>query len=495
MKELKDTREIVSIRQMYLADELAIRSGISGIRLMEAAGQAVADHITGSFTPRPVAVLCGPGNNGGDGYVVARHLTQQGWNVSVYALDEHGPKSGDAHHHAKLWWKLTKESDGRLSAFSADGHCLVVDAVFGAGLTRPVDGNLGGVFEQIFRAVCPVVSIDLPSGVNGDTGEVPGAAIRADSTVTFFRRKPAHILHPGTSYCGKIMVADIGISETTIPDLNISIRENDPVIWRDGFPVPSSAGHKFDRGHAVILGGETMTGAARLAARAARRCGAGLSSIAAPRDSFSVYAAGDPGTLVEPIGTIDDFSKMLDDSRRNAVLVGPGAGVSDNTKRFTLSALSRGMPIVVDADSLSAFAGELDIFKNHTHALCVLTPHEGEFARLFGLSGDKMSRACEAASVTGAVVLLKGPDTIIAQADGNVIINTNGPPDLATAGAGDVLAGVIVALLAQGMTPFDAAGAGAWIHGETAKSLGAGLIAEDLCEGLPSILKQLRNPV
>ncbi|MFQ5763706.1 MAG: NAD(P)H-hydrate dehydratase, partial [Rhodospirillales bacterium] len=313
-----------------------------------------------------------------------------------------------------------------------------------------------------------------------------------DVTVTFFRPKPGHYLLPGRGPTGELIVADIGIPESVLGDIAPKTFVNGPDLWLAGFPWPDAADHKYSRGHAVVVGGAEMTGAARLAAVGARRCGAGLVTIAAPPKAFAIYASEEPGTLVKAVEDETAFQGLLDDARKNAVLVGPGAGVSAATRTRILAALRAGKAVVVDADGLTAFADDPASLFEAIEGPCLLTPHEGEFARLFALQGDKPSRTREAAETAGAVVLLKGADTVIAAPAGEAVINASGTPDLATAGSGDVLAGMALGLMTQGMGAFEAAQAAAWLHGALAERLGPGLIAEDLPAGLPDLLCELR---
>lgn len=484
---------ILSVAEMYLADRLAIESGTSGIQLMDSAGRAVADAIIEKWPIMPVVALCGPGNNGGDGFVAARYLEASGWPVDLFLLEQVEQLSGDARHHAERWQSCTSSTPKSLNALEIKTDCITIDALFGAGLTRSIEGDIADLFYRIAASDCAVVAVDLPSGISGDTGEILGTAINADLTITFFRKKYAHVLYPGAEHMGKVIVADIGIPEGVLDTIKPLVTENAPSVWRDRYPIPDNDGHKYTRGHALVVGGEKMTGAARLAARAARRMGAGLSTIATSPAAFPIYAAGDPGTMIEAYNDLEEFTALLADSRKNAVLVGPGAGVTERTRKLSIAAFQSEKSVVLDADGLSVFQNDPQVLFEAIKSPCVLTPHEGEFKRLFKCTGDKISRARFAATESGSVVLLKGPDTVIASPDGRVVVNTNAVPDLATAGAGDVLAGIIVALMAQGMAAFDAAAAGAWIHGASSANIGPGLIAEDLCEELPQVIAQIRS--
>lgn len=483
---------LLTVDEMYQADARTIAGGVPGLDLMEVAGTAIAREIRRRRSPRPVAILCGPGNNGGDGFVVARLLKAAGWPVRVALLGKLDQLKGDAAANARRW-------DGEVELLAEtvlDGCQLVVDALFGAGLTKPLKGIPRALAEAINERDLDCIAVDIPSGVHGDTGQVLGAAPRASLTVTFFRPKPGHFLLPGRDLCGELVVADIGIADIVLADIGPAAFINAPGLWLHRLPWPEAGFNKYSRGHAVVVGGAEMTGAARLAAQAARRAGAGLVTIAAPPEAFTVYASGAPGTLVKPVADSVGLAAFLADARRNAVLVGPGCGVTERTRDQALAALAARRTCVLDADALSIFAADPETLFSAIDAPCLLTPHEGEYARLFADGGsDKISRARHAAQRSGAVVLLKGADTVIATPDGRAVINANAPSELATAGSGDVLAGLALGLIAQGMDVFDAACAATWIHGAAAGDFGPGLIAEDLLDVLPGVLHELKNQV
>ncbi|MEQ8664462.1 MAG: NAD(P)H-hydrate dehydratase [Rhodospirillales bacterium] len=496
IRHLPDTPpEVLSVEEMYRADALTIDRGTPGEVLMENAGRALAEAVLSRFADRPVHVLCGPGNNGGDGFVAARHLRATGFPVRLYLLGGIDDLRGDAATHANRWQSDTAGGAEPLTAYAPAPGDVTVDCLFGAGLTRAIDGEVKSALEKAEAG--PVVACDLPSGVNGDTGDVLGFAPTAAVTVTFARLKPGHLLLPGRSHCGEIVVADIGIPDTVIAEIASQTFVNGPTLWGRAYPVPASDANKFSRGHLQIVGGARMTGAARLAARAARRAGAGLATILSPAPSADVYRAGDPGTLVDVVDDRLAFESLLADERRNAVVVGPGNGVDARTRDLAGAALASERPTVLDADAISVFGDDPAALFAMIGGPCVLTPHEGEFARLFDASGDKLARTRRAAVASGAVVLLKGADTVIAAPDGGgtcrAAINATGAADLATAGSGDVLAGLIGALMAQGMGPFEAACAGAWLHGKAGEAAPAGLIAEDLPERLPAAISGLRE--
>ncbi|KAF0139394.1 MAG: hypothetical protein FD153_960 [Rhodospirillaceae bacterium] len=481
---------ILTVAQMYEADRATMTAGVSGLQLMEAAGFAVARAVRG-WSRQPVAVLCGPGNNGGDGFVAARRLTRAGWPVRLFLLGDPRSLKGDAAWAASQWRGMVEP----LSHYALDGCSLVVDALFGAGLTRPLGGIARVVVEDINRRRLPVVAVDVPSGLHGDTGmPLGGLAVQAAVTVTFFRPKPAHLLLPGRLLCGKLVVADIGIPEPVLDAINPQTLVNGPSLWH--LPSILPAGHKYNRGHVLAVGGASMTGAIRLAARAARRVGAGLLTVAAPETALALYAQDAPGVIVAPCNDVQDLVTLLADTRRNVVLIGPGAGRRAETKAMVTAALASRRPCVLDADALTSFADDPAALFALLHERCVLTPHEGEYAVLFGHRSDgvktsRLERARVAAHTTNAIIVLKGGDTIVAAPDGRMVLNTDAPPSLATAGSGDVLAGLIVGLLAQGMDTFSAACAAVWLHGAMATRIGPGLIAEDLPEALPAVLAAL----
>ena len=456
--------------EMAAIDRAAIAAGVPGLRLMENAGAAVARHLGARFARRRVAVLCGPGNNGGDGFVVARHLHSAGWPVRVGLLGSREALRADA---AKMAALCPVEIETIAPDMLAPAE-LVVDALFGAGLSRPLDGVALALVQALARRRVPVVAIDVPSGVAGDTGAVLGAAPQAALTVTFHRRKPGHLLLPGRALCGEIVVADIGIPDDAGPAR--ATFANSPVLWDAVLPRPALDGHKYDRGHALIVGGGDLTGAARLAAEAALRAGAGLVTLAAPGDALPLYRIACPAAVMAR--DLADFAGLLADRRRNALLLGPGNGADAACRARIELARKAGRACVLDADAL----GVLSPFDVRLTADFVLTPHDGEFARMFPdlAAGDRLSRARAAAARSGAIVVLKGADTVVAHPDGRAAIADNAPPWLATAGSGDVLAGAIVGLLAQGMPAFLAACAAVWLHGAAARARGPGLIADDL---------------
>ncbi len=486
---------------MRQAEHYTVQSGTPLIVLMERAGLAVADQILARYEKRPTLVLCGPGNNGGDGFVTARHLSSKGWPVRVLLfgkLDELPPEAKIA---ASRWRGAVMTASAQsVQSVIEKGARLVVDALYGIGLKRAVGGEAAAMLQAINAANIPVVSVDVPSGLNSDTGQVFGQSVAATLTVSFFRKKPAHVLMPGRMLCGETVVADIGIPDEALGQFNLQVSENDPNLWSDYFPRPRLNMNKYDRGHALVLGGSEMTGASRLAALAAQRIGAGLVTIAAPQRAVPIYATAMTSIMVrgvdEGAGFANSFTEILNDKRFNVAVIGPGAGAQESTRSAVMAALQAGKAAVLDADALNIFARDVDALRaaiEPTAHQVVLTPHEGEFEKLFQRvvdpTKDKITRARLAAAYMKCPILLKGADSVIASPAGLAIINTNAPATLATAGSGDVLAGFIGGLIAQGVDAFIAVCIGSWLHGAVATEFGPCLIAEDLINQLPAALR------
>ena len=495
-----DSPALLTPEEMAEADRLTIASGTEGRTLMQRAGRAVADTVLTRFPhKRRIALLAGPGNNGNDAYVAASLLAEAGCAVTVFAPFDLATLEDDAANAAKAYLGPLAP----LSDFDPGAFDLVVDGLFGAGLARPIDGEIATVIERVNASALPVVAIDLPSGVCGLGGAVLGTAFRADATVTFFRRKPGHLLQPGREHCGEVVVAGIGIAASVLGTIKPRHFANEPALWASHLKVPSIGGHKFDRGHAVVFsGGATQTGAARLAARAALRGGAGLVTMLAAGSALMVNAAHLTAVMLRRCDGSDDLSELLKDERLNAFVLGPGFGIGETARTYALSIFANGRRLVLDADGISAFQDDPEPLFVAANAArepaLVLTPHIGEFARLFpdlaaSEEFSKVARTRAAAARAGAIVVLKGSDTVIAAPDGRAAINANGTPWLATAGSGDVLAGLVAAQLAHGMPSFEAACAAVWMHARAAELFGPGLIAEDLPETMPLVLAELSD--
>ncbi|MFV1593509.1 NAD(P)H-hydrate dehydratase [Phaeobacter sp. JH20_36] len=561
--------ELLTAAQMRAIEQAAIGSGeVTGLELMERAGRGVVEAIfeewpelagpaatqVGGAAPRPAAsprdisgqkngaegpyravVLCGPGNNGGDGFVVARLLKQRGWGVEVFLYGDPDKLPTDAKVNYERWRELgavVPYLDTGSGAFALDPakhreNTLLVDALFGTGLTRPVETfNSFGRLTEITKwrlsessrtGAFPaprVVSIDLPSGACTDSGKLLRSkeparefeAIRADLTVTFHSRKLAHVLADGPEQSGRVVVKSIGLKTGQGAATGGVVTSVAPQIMSK-----RSGHHKYTHGHALILsGGHGRTGAARLAARGALRIGAGLVTVGSPRSAMMENASQLTAIMLRQIDGAHGVSELLEDKRFNAVCLGPGLGRGADTQAVVMAVLKEKRATVLDADALTRFELKPDVLFEALHDTCVITPHGGEFARLFpdiaeklaapatsGPAYSKVDATREAARRAGCVVLFKGPDTVIAAPDGRCSVNSahyeRSAPWLATAGSGDVLAGFITGLLARGFSPMQASETAAYIHVECALEFGPGLIAEDLPEQIPCVLRRLEG--
>ncbi len=506
--------ELLTPQEMRRADALTIEAGTPGIELMERAGRGVANAARAMLAPgQGVLVLCGPGNNGGDGFVAARLLALEGVPVMLLLCGQPEQLSGDAW---SAWRRMGEEAADGIRFLEAGanpfqesagtGAPLVIDALFGAGLSRPVSGYELELVNGLNASGLAVLSVDVPSGLDGATGEVRGVAVKAARTVTFCRMKPGHLLLPGRVLCGEVKVCDIGIANETVQAAGgPGCWRNGPQVWDAFVPRPRVDGHKFSRGHAVAISGPAhATGAIRLSAMAALRSGAGLVTVACEPSATMVLASHLTTIMLHPLRGEEALAGLLQDSRITALVYGPGAGLGAQTQALVLDLVASGKGLVLDADALSSFAGtETLLFVTIEKRVRggaqppVLTPHAGEFGRLFPdlpppVSGlGKLDAARAAAQRSRSVIIYKGADTVIAAPDGRAAINANGTPWLATAGSGDVLAGIVTGLLAQGLPAFEAAAMGVWMHGRAAEIAGAGLIADDLLPALKDVVQEL----
>ncbi len=529
MRQLSENPvELLTPLEMARADSLTIERGTPGYSLMLRAGKNVAAAAGDCLRPRDgkIFVYCGPGNNGGDGYVAARILREQGFVVFVGALGDPQKLRGDAAQACADWGGEVAAAE-RLDPRDAG---LVIDALFGAGLSRPLDGAALELVQRINASGTRVVAVDTPSGMDGANGAIGSHCVQASETVTFFRLKPGHLLLPGRLACGVVRLTRIGIEEDVLDPIAPRTFLDAPPFWRREFPEPRLDGHKYGRGHLVVASGPShKTGAARLAARAGLRVGAGLVTLASPDEALAVNASHLTAIMLRGVDAEAQWSDLLEDRRYSAAVIGPGFGVGEMTRKIVETLLAaapkgggRPFGLVLDADALTSFSPDWDNLAKliqFSGASVVLTPHEGEFNRLFNktitktqpLAEPGASSSCEifvaftqpsdfmykidrtraAARATGACVVFKGADTVIAAPDGRIVIGCNAPPFLATAGSGDVLAGLIGGLLAQGMPAFEACACAVWLHGEAATLFGPGLIAEDLPEILPRVLASL----
>lgn len=489
---------LLTPNEMAQADAAAAASGIPSFDLMVRAGHAVAATALKRF---PAAlrfvVFCGPGNNGGDGYVAASALAANGVAVAVFAAGDPTILRGDARLAFEKWGGQPIALD----EFRPRAGDVVIDALFGAGLSRDLPENIQKIIEQVNEAPLPVLAVDLPSGICGLTGRPRGRAFRADCSVTFMVRKPGHLLLPGKSLCGDVEVFDIGIPARIVLAAAGHIHENRPELWCGFLPVAGADSHKYKRGHlGVFSGPASSTGAARLAALAGLKTGAGLVTVASPEGAMAINADHLTAIMLRKVDGVDDLHAWLEAAKLSAFVLGPAFGIGERARDLTLAL--RNHPLVLDADGITSFRDDpqtlFDAFSSGEPHL-IMTPHEGEFGRLFpDLVADpnlgKVEKAQKAAERAHAVIVYKGGDTVIAAPDGRANINTNAPASLATAGSGDVLAGMIGALLAQGTPAFEAACAGVYLHAEAAHLAGPGLTAEDLAGQAGKAMANLVDP-
>ncbi|MBU2868441.1 NAD(P)H-hydrate dehydratase [Pacificibacter marinus] len=533
--------ELLTCAQMRAIEAAAIASGsVTGLDLMERAGIGVIEAVFDEWpamaeTSHHAVVLCGPGNNGGDGFVVARLLKQRGWGVDVFLYGDPDKLPTDARTNYERWCEAGEVKTYRLDPAPLiddfirypDEFDLLVDAVFGTGLKRPFRGIFASMADDTVKVLLKengvrVVSVDVPSGVCSDSGRPLMWAISADLTVSFHRMKLGHVLGFGAVMSGKAVVKDIGLESWPHP----RVGQLPPPVGVGGgsSAVPPSnvvnlvtgpskslkkhSTHKYSHGHALVLSGPTgQTGAARLAARGALRIGAGVVTVASPKSAMLENAMQLTAIMIHEADGPQALKRTLEDERINALCLGPALGLDSRASKLVAIALEAKRMTVLDADALTLLSQDEALFAA-LHPSCVLTPHAGEFKRLFpdlaekldapastGPAYSKVDATREAAKRAGCTVLCKGPDTVIASPDGQASVNASlyerAAPWLATAGSGDVLAGFITGLMARGFSPHHAAETGAYLHSECALSFGAGLIAEDLPEELPKVFTAL----
>ncbi len=523
--------ELLTAARMRAIEQAAIASGeVTGLELMERAGSGVVEAILEwrpelATAPHKAVVLCGPGNNGGDGFVVARLLKERGWEVGVFLYGDQAKLPPDAAENCRRWREMGRvvplgdPFEVAKDALHAD---LAVDALLGTGLTRQIEGVIGDLvssFNIRIGATMKVVSIDIPSGLCADSGRSLGSALRTDLTVVTGEQKVGHYISSGPHCCSQLAQAPIGVTQWTPagflkPELN-GIGKRSILLgpefcnFLEKLNKLEPASHKYSHGHALILaGGVGRGGAARLAARGALRIGAGLVTLGPPPAAIIENAAQLNAIMLQRVADADALAEILKDERLNALCLGPGLGVGAHTLGLVAAASGAKRGTVLDADALTSFAEDPSKLFALLHENCVLTPHMGEFARLFpdiaaklaepptkGPAYSKVDAARDAAARAGCVILLKGPDTVVANPKGTAAINSahyeRAAPWLATAGSGDVLAGMITGLLACGFAPMAAAETAAWLHVEAARKFGPGLIAEDLPEMIPAVFRDL----
>lgn len=470
------------------ADEMSEKLGTPAIVLMNNAGRKVAELTEKIIKQKKcgdaIYVICGAGNNGGDGLVAAKYLKNKGYDIRVGLV-------GDFRKITPLTQNALESAvSAGIEAETFDKEYLlqsdvVIDAIFGVGLKRDIEGEIADVIKEINNSKSLKIAVDIPSGVCADTGSIKSVAVNADATVTFQNPKLGNLLLPGKENCGELFIEDIGIPEEVVDLIESIYLLNTPELWQHLLPKPKLSDHKYTKGHVVVIGGDIeSTGAAKLASEAALRTGSGLVTIACDAESLPIYATSLKSVMAKKVKDPELLEKFISERKVNTVIIGPGSGNDLYSALRVTTCLDAGLRCIIDADVFTNFKNKpQDLVKAlKKNKNCVLTPHEGEFKRVFKLEGNKVERASQAAKSCDNVVVLKGNDTVIAAPDGRIVINNNAPTYLATAGSGDVLSGIIGGLLAQGMPLFEAACAGVYLHSETANKLGKGMIAEDIAK-------------
>ncbi len=484
---------LLSAAEMRRVEEAAIAAGRSGFALMQEAGKGVAGILRRDYDARRSAIiLCGPGNNGGDGFVAATELRRVGWRVVILADRERAAYRGEAGEAVALWvGEIRPLTIAALrDALAEEPRALILDALFGIGLTRDLDRRYGEIMDLAKIAGRPIIAIDIPSGIDADSGALRGFALPATRTITFGWAKPGHFLAPGEGHTGLLEILPLGFRPEWGKASGAKLWRNDPDLWREDHPYPQAEDHKYSRGLGLILARSAMFGAGLLAARAARRIGAGMIAMGAPTAIHSALIAAQPGLIVKKLESGEDVPALLAEPRYRAILVGCGSPADGEARAMALGALAGDPPVIVDGGGLSAFAEKPGDLFARLRPDCVLTPHDGEFAALFpdlAVLPDRLQATRAAAERSGACVLRKGRISLFAAPDGRAVIAPPAPADLATAGSGDVLAGILLGLMAQKMPSFSALGAALFAHGAAARHCGPRLIAEDLPEALRAL--------
>ena len=459
---------------------------------MEKAGYQVFKFIKNNFKKgQSVIVLCGPGNNGGDGFVTAKYLMNGGYKVKVYTYVNKNSYKGDALRALKNFRGITENLD----FFKLKKNALILDALFGIGLERNIKGKLKKIFKLINKNNNPVISVDIPSGISSNSGQILGSAIKADFTVTFHRKKVGHVLGYGKEFSGKLKIADIGFNQKK---MKIHYLENSPYLWVKHFPWKKFLDHKYSRGRVVVYGGQReFTGAAILSAQAALRVGTGSVKIICTKNTLQIYSLKFPSVLKVEINDIYQLEKFIKKEKITSILIGPGSGSNKKIKEITKLILRKVKYVVIDADALTCFKNDLKTLYNLLDKNKIITPHLGEFHKIFPKikkNLNNIDKVLIAVKLIKSNIILKGPSTIIISYDKKIIINDHSSSELAVIGSGDVLSGIIVSLIGdKKMCPFLAGCAATWLHGDIAKNYGRGLIAEDIVKGIPAALKRLKN--
>jgi NAD(P)H-hydrate epimerase len=504
--------KIVTAQEMQQIDRTTIEGyGLSGFILMERAGLSVAKRIKERFDKCPVVVLAGGGNNGGDGFVIARDLNNDGWHVKVFLCAKRDQLKGDALFHCNVAERfgVTVEEKTKIKVDELTDS-LVVDAIVGTGLKKDVKAPLNKVIDTVNESGSPVVAVDIPSGISSDTGQIMGTAIKACITVTFGLPKRGHYLYPGCGFAGELFIEDIGFPKTLLESDQLRVELIEPGRLRALLPKRKRNAHKGNFGHVFLVAGSRgKTGAALMAAKAALRAGAGLVTIGIPESIDQTFACRVVEEMTLPLPcnngffTLDSLGPALKflQEKASVLAIGPGLSSEPETASFVRAlSVKSTVPVVIDADGINAFQKESQAL-SQIEVPCVITPHPGEMGRLTGMSArqtdeNRMQVAVEFAKVFNVYVLLKGAPSVLACPDDKVFINPTGNPGMASAGTGDVLTGIIAGLIAQGIPAVQGAKLGVYLHGlsgdiAAAKKTEVAMTAGDILECLPEAMKQL----